>query len=107
MISVAVAELLKFLVAAALLGVLIAAIVLAFVWVTQLRSRVYRGVFKAYLTALRRVHYDRIGLRPRSGRFRMQISEEVDTLLADPTRTAVERDPMMLADIEGSERAGL
>jgi hypothetical protein len=35
---------------------------------------------------------------------RQQVREEAESLLADPTRSAIVRDPMVLADVEGTER---
>lgn len=107
MLSVVAAQLLKLLATAAIVGVVAAGIVLALVWVTSLRSRVFRYVLQAYLTTLRTTHYDSDGLRPRPARLRLQVREEAETLLDDPTRSAVERDPMILADIEGEGRERL
>jgi predicted acylesterase/phospholipase RssA len=107
MLAVVGASLLRWVAAAAILGVVVAAVVLALVWVLQLRTRAYRGLFNTYLMQLRGIHYDRIGLRPRRGLLRLQVREETDSLIRDPTRTAVERDPMILADIEGPDRTAL
>jgi predicted acylesterase/phospholipase RssA len=108
MLSQVTGQLTQFVVISVLTGLVAAALSLAAIWITRARRLMFRAVLEAALARQRTQHYEALGLRPRASRLREQVREEADLLLADPTRTLLERDPEVLVDVkQGREREQL
>ena len=85
----------------------IAAITSAIAWRGTLQTWVTRRVLVECLRHVGVTGYTRVGLRTRAGRLEQQLRQEAGQLIDDPSHCAIEKDPLVLADVVGTEREQL